>query len=368
MRIAAIHVYQRHLPVADGAYHMASASVTALDTTLVQIRTDTGLCGWGETCPLGPVYQPHHAKGARAALAELCPGLVGMDPLALESVRAAMDERLNGHEYAKAALDMALWDLAGRHYGARVCDLLGGARTERVPAYYATTVDTPQATARAAAAKADEGFSRLQIKVGGRAIATDIEALRAAHEAVGHRVRLAADANRGWTTGDAVLVSNACAALPMVLEQPCNTIDEITSIRGQLRHPIYLDESATDLPATLRAIGANSCDGLALKVTRAGGISVMRTLRDVCAARSLPHTCDDAWGGDLVAAACVHVAATVAPRRLEGVWIAGPHIGEHYDPVNGIASRNGAIEVPRGPGLGIDIDPQMMGAPIASHY
>lgn len=57
-------------------------------------------------------------------------------------------------------------------------------------------------------------------------------------------------------------------------------------------------------------------------------------MRDICDARSLPHTCDDAWGGDIIAAACVHVGATVTPSRFEGSWIAAPYIDGHYDEEN----------------------------------
>ena len=67
MKITEIHIYAHALPVKDGPYRMASTAVWSLDSTLVKLVTDTGLVGWGETCPVGPVYQPHHAAGARAA-------------------------------------------------------------------------------------------------------------------------------------------------------------------------------------------------------------------------------------------------------------------------------------------------------------
>lgn len=366
MRIDAIHMYRRELPVAGEPFRMARTSVDTLDTTVVQIMADNGTCGWGETCPVGPVYQPHHALGARAALREIAPALIGRDPLAIDCNRTAMDRRLNGHEYAKAALDIALHDLRGQYYGARVCDLLGGARAERVPSYYATAVGAPEETARIAADKAAQGFARIQVKLGGRALEADIETIRAVAAAVDPRVRLVADANRGWSARDTLIASNACTDIPLTLEQPCNTLEELCTIRSQLRHPVFLDESAIDLSAVLRAISAGACDGFGFKVTRAGGISAMPALRDVCAARSLPHTVDDAWGGDIIAAACVQVAATVVPERLEGVWIAQPYIDGHYDAHGGIRIRDGHIDVPTGPGLGLDIDPDQFGEPVAS--
>jgi L-alanine-DL-glutamate epimerase-like enolase superfamily enzyme len=185
-------------------------------------------------------------------------------------------------------------------------------------------------------------------------------------EAVGAQARLAVDANRGWTARDALRFSRECADVPVVLEQPCNTADEIAAIRARIGHAIYLDESADDLNAVLRAIGQGVCDGFGFKVTRMGGLAAMTAVRDVCAARSMPHTVDDAWGGDIIAAACTHLAATVDPALLEGVWLAQPYIEGHYDSANGVRIENGCIRVPEGPGLGVVPDDGAFGAPAAS--
>jgi L-alanine-DL-glutamate epimerase-like enolase superfamily enzyme len=103
-----------------------------------------------------------------------------------------------------------------------------------------------------------------------------------------------------------------------------------------------------------------------MKVTRIGGLQAMTTVRDICEARSMPHTCDDAWGGDIIAAACTHIGATVDPSRLEGVWLAAPYIDDHYDPEAGIRIEGGHIRVPQRPGLGVDPDERRFGAAIVS--
>lgn len=367
MKITEIHVYAHDLPVKNGPYTMANAEVWSLDTTLVKLVTDAGLVGWGETCPVGPTYQAHHAKGARAALEEMAPGLIGADPLTPVALRRRMDGLLNGHRYAKAAVDIAAHDLMGKHYGARVADLLGGAVTERVPSYYATGVGAPDDIARIATEKVAEGYPRLQVKIGGRPVEIDIETVRKVWERVGGRVRLAVDGNRGLTTRDALRLSRECPDIPFVMEQPCNTIEEIAAIRGQLRHAVYIDEAGEDLATVLRVVGQGLCDGFGMKVTRIGGLSAMATFRDICEARALPHTCDDAWGGDIIAAACTHIGATVAPRLSEGVWLAAPYIEGHYDPENGIAIEGGHIRLPDGPGLGVVPDETLLGAPVASY-
>ena len=365
MRIAEIHIYQHDLPVKNGPYTMANAQVWALDTTLVRVVSDTGLEGWGETCPVGPTYAEAHAKGARAALAEMAPGLIGAEVAPLTLYRA-MDGLLNGHNYAKAAIDIATFDLIGHATGLRVADLLGGAGTERVPSYYATGVGEPDEIARLAAEKVAEGYPRLQIKVGGRPVEVDIAVIRKVWETVGGKARLAVDGNRGWTTRDALRVSRECPDIPFVMEQPCNTVDELRQIRARIGHPIYMDENAVDLGTVIGASGAGLVDGFGMKLTRIGGLQRMAAFRDICEARSLPHTCDDSWGGDIIAAACTHIGATVNPRLLEGVWLAAPYIDGHYDSENGIEIENGHITLPTGPGLGITPDITSFGAPVAS--
>lgn len=365
MRISAIRVYGKLLPVRGRAYRMASASVESLESTIVEIVADNGLSGWGETCPIGPVYQPHHMLGARAALQELAPALIGSEVDSTGAIYRRMDGALTGHGYAKAAIDIAVHDLLGKHLGVPVSVLLGGALTDRVPSYYSTTVGDPGETARIALEKAREGYPRLQIKIGGRPIEQDIETIHKVWEAVGYSARLVVDGNRGLTIAGALLVDRMCASVPFVFEQPCNTMDEVATLKGRMTHPVYLDENTEDLNAVLRAVSLGIADGFGFKVTRLGGLSRMMTARDICAIRSLPHSCDDAWGGDIIAAACVHLGSTVDPRRFEGAWIAQDYISGHYDSENPVVISGGHIAVPDRPGLGVTPDQGVFGEPIA---
>lgn len=366
MKIREIHIYQHDLPVKNGPYTMANAEVWALDTTLVKIVADNGLIGWGETCPVGSTYAPSHALGARAALTEISAELIGANLLGIRALHRKMDSLLNGHNYAKAAIDIAAHDLLGKHTGLSVATLLGGATTNRIPSYYATGVGTPDNITRLAKEKIAEGYPRLQIKVGGRPVEIDIEVIRKVWEIVAGKAKLAIDGNRGWTTRDALRVSRECPEIPFIMEQPCNTIDELRAIRGQVQHAIYMDENSVDLSTVIQAAGTGLIDGFGMKVTRIGGLQPMSVFRDVCDARNLPHTCDDSWGGDIIAAACTHIGATIQPRLLEGVWLAQPYIEGHYDPKNGVKVKDGHIDLPDGPGLGIVPDEDQFGVPVAS--
>lgn len=353
MKLAKITIYRHDLPVKGGGYQMANAMVTTLDTTLVRLETDCGQVGWGETCPVGPTYAPSHAAGARAALIEMAPNLIGArldEPL---NLHRQMNSLLNGHRYAKAAIDIAAYDALGKKLNRSVASLLGGAMTDSVPSYYASGVGTPEEIAAIATQKVAEGYPRMQVKIGGRPVEEDIAVIRKVWDVVGGRMRLAVDGNRGLSTADALTLSRSCQDVPFVLEQPCDSLEEIACIRPMLNHPVFVDESATDIATVLRIVGTGLADGFGMKVTRIGGLQPMSVFRDICEARHLPHTADDAWGGDIIAAACTQFGATVDPKRMEGVWLAQPYIEGHYDSSNGIRIESGHIKLPDGCGLGV---------------
>ncbi len=365
MRIVELHIFQKKLKLKH-PYTMAGVVLNTLDSTIVKLVTDSGLVGWGETCPVGPTYQPEHALGARAALTQIAPALIGESALTPLLIRRTMDAHLNGHNQAKSTIDVAVMDLIGKHYKTRVCDLLGGAKCEIVPSYYVIGIASPDDSVRQAEAKVGEGYPRLQIKCGGREIQEDIAVVRKIWETVGTKAHLAVDANRSLSTRDALLLSETCRDIPFILEQPCNTMDEIATIRKQIHHPLYLDENIETISHVLHAISNNLCDGFGFKLTRMGGLNAMATAREICAARTMPHTCDDSSGGDIIAAACVHIGATVEPRLLDGVWIGAPYYEEHYDPEQGIEVNSGHIALPTGYGLGINPNESCFGQAVAS--
>ena len=104
-----------------------------------------------------------------------------------------------------------------------------------------------------------------------------------------------------------------------------------------------------------------------MKITRIGGLQNMRIFRDICEIRNLPHTCDDSWGGDIIAAACTQIASTVRPELCEGAWLAAPYIEGHYDEQNPVEIVDGHIKRPTGTGLGIAPDIKIFGEPIATY-
>ena len=126
MKITGITVWQKTLPLTK-PYWLSGGRLKfeALDSTFARIETSAGVIGWGEGCPWGETYLPAFGGGIRAALALLAPVLLGENPGDIERLNRAMDQALPGHPYAKAALDLALWDIAGKRAGAPLFELFG---------------------------------------------------------------------------------------------------------------------------------------------------------------------------------------------------------------------------------------------------
>ena len=366
MKIARVDVYHCELTYVHGTYVMSGGrEVRALDSTLVRVTADNGLQGWGEVCPLGATYLPAHAEGARAALSLLAPALIGIDPTNLAAVNDAMDATLSGHGYAKSPIDVACWDLTGRALGVSVATLLGGVRQDRFPLYVAVPLGSPDQMTHFVMARRREGVHRFQLKIGGD---PTLDGLRARQivEATGPEDLVIADANCGWRVNDAIMAARAMEPLPrLYFEQPCPTMEECIEVRKHTTLPMVYDEVVTDLPSLLRAIREGGAGAVNLKVSRVGGLTKARLLRDVCDELGLQVTIEDAWGGDVVSATSAHLAASTRARCLFTVSFMNDWTNEHvagHQP----RSANGFGSAPTGPGLGIEVDVSRLGKPLFS--
>jgi len=308
MKIARIFAHRVELPLKEGSYKWSGGkSVSVFDSTIVGVETECGLVGYGEVCPLGPFYLPAYAEGVRAGLRELAPHLIGLNPRGLSVVNRRMDAALKGHPYVKSGIDIACWDILGKATGLPVCELMGGRFGENLRLYRAISQMPPEQMARNIAGYRNEGYTRFQLKVGGDPD-QDIERIRAARAILSSGERLVADANTGWTQHEAMRVVRAVRDLDVYIEQPCETYEECLAIRRSTDHPFVLDENIDSLQMLLRAKADLAMDVVNLKISKLGGLTKTRQVRDLCVAMGIAMTLEDSWGGDITTAAIAHLA------------------------------------------------------------
>jgi cis-L-3-hydroxyproline dehydratase len=366
MQIQRIDVFNFDLTYVHGTYVMSGGRVVeSLPSTIVRVTTDDGLTGWGEVCPLGTTYLPAHAAGARAALAVIGPAVLGLDPTNVASVNEAMDLALMGHAYAKSPIDIACWDLLGQACGVSVTTLLGGARQDRFPLYVAVPLGTPEEMRDYVLARRDEGTHRFQLKIGGDP-AVDGQRARQVIEATGDDDLVVADANCGWRLNDAIIAARLMEDLPrLYFEQPCPTMEECIEVRKRTTLPMVYDEIVNDVPTLLRAVRDGGAGAFNLKVSKVGGLTKAKLMRDLAQELGIQVTIEDTWGGDIVSATSAHLAASTRSEALLTVSFMNDWCNEHvagYQP----RSAAGYGSAPTGPGLGITVDATTLGSPIAT--
>lgn len=308
MKIVAIRAWQVDLPLREGRYNWSGGNFMEIfDSTVVAVETDEGITGYAECCPLGSAYLPSYAKGVRAGIAEIGPKLIGLDPTDLGPLNRRMDAVLRGHLYVKAPIDIACWDILGKVAGLPVYKLLGGAEQDDIALYRAISQEDVSVMAEKIAGYRAEGYTRFQLKVGGDA-ADDIARIKACRAILQPSDILVADANTGWTMADAARVVNAVRDLDVYIEQPCMSYEESVSIRRRTSLPFVLDENIGDVGALMKGIADDAFDVINLKISKVGGLTKAKLMRDLCVANHIPMTIEDTWGGDIVTATIAHLA------------------------------------------------------------
>jgi L-alanine-DL-glutamate epimerase-like enolase superfamily enzyme len=264
---------------------------------------------------LGPAYLPAYAEGARTGIKEIGPKLLGLDPRDLGILNRRMDAALRGHPYVKSAIDVACWDILGKACDLPVVTLLGGRHGEAFRLYRAISQEAPAEMAKRVGQYRGEGYSKFQLKVGGDAD-TDIERIQACAAQLQRGDVLIADANTGWLMHQAARVVDAVKDIDVYIEQPCMSYEECRAIRDRTQRPFILDEVIDSLSAVLKGYQDHAMDAINVKISKVGGLTRAREIRDLCVSLGIAMTIEDTWGGDIVTAAIAHLAHSTPPEFL----------------------------------------------------
>ncbi|CAI7652906.1 unnamed protein product [Penicillium manginii] len=315
MQITEVTVFTYKANYNYGTYTMSGGRVNDGEPSLViRIRTDSGIEGWAENAPLGSDYLPSSFTGELAALKELSPKILGLDPRSPASVAAVLDRHMLSGLAAKSIIDMACWDILGKSVGLPTHVLLGGNLAKEVPAFCVIGFGDPVSAVKKAKAEAAKGVIAMQLKVGDDPL-EDACRIRAIYEALPKNVRLFPDANTGWNIEQAVTYCRALGQdITIPLEQPCRTLADSAEVGRRTGVPIIADEY-------LVAAHKAGITGVNIKLSRVGGFTKARILRDTAVALDMMVTVDDTWGCALTTAQNTQLAASTRPDRLRAVDI-----------------------------------------------
>jgi L-alanine-DL-glutamate epimerase-like enolase superfamily enzyme len=325
---------------------------------LVRIHTDEGLTGVGEAP--GPTLPTIQA----IIHSELQQFLLGEDPLRVEWLVHRLEEFTRNWSrianYAIAGLELALLDLKGKALGVPVAELLGGFCREEARMVGYLFIDEPEASARKAADFVAAGFDELKLKVG-RDYRQDHDALAAIRDRVGPDVKIRIDANMNWSVPAAVKWIRGLERYDLqYVEQPVPDfdLDALAQVRRSVSVPIAADEACTDVRSALELIKRDACDVLVVYPSEAGGLTRARQIAALADAAG-KWCAIGSWAELGVAtAANVHVVASSANFP----FASDTHYPLQEDDVlvERLDMSTGSVRVPRGPGLGVELDEEAL--------
>lgn len=367
MKIAAIETFDLSCPL-ERPFGWSQGWLDRRSTTLVKVVADDGLVGWGE--------------GASADLINglLAPLLIGQDPMDRTGLWERMFHALyNGNNAvglagsALSALDMALWDLAGKAADLPVCALLGGKVRDKVAVYatglYYTEGEFPDRLLNEAQGYVAEGFKGMKTKVGGLSMSEDVARVRALRDAIGPDIHLMVDANEAYNATTAIRLGQKLAELDLVwFEEPVNAqdLDAYLEVKAALPMAIAGGENLRTRYEFKPYLTRRAYDIVQPDVMHCGGITEMQrvcAMANACGIQVNPHV----WGSPVMIAATLHVAATLPPcppARNAQPYLQEPVMEFDRTP-NTIREticavpfdhEDGFVRVPTGPGLGIEVD------------
>jgi o-succinylbenzoate synthase len=327
-----------------------------LETTVVEVVDDDGVSGYGEAPQVWRVTGESLA-GAEACLSGPLADVVrGRSVDDLPDLGAALLDAVVGNFGAKAAMDVALHDLAARQAGVSLAVFLGGSTgAQRVPTDVTVSAGEPDELAATATKRTAEGFTVLKLKVGTDA-AHDVARVRAVREAA-PEARIRVDANQGWTPDQAIAVIRAMedAGLDVeFVEQPVERHDVrgLATVTAAVDTPVMADESVLGLRDHAAVIDLRAADLVNVKLAKCGGLGVARTLLERTRAAGMGTIVGSMMEGPIgvgAAAALVAAVGTSHVSDLDAAWWASA------SPVVGGATYDaGVIVLPGTPGLGID--------------
>ena len=333
----------------------ALRSTTTVETLLVRITDTDGVTGWGEAPQVWQVTGESLAGAEDCVSGPLAPLLRGADPDDLVPLCRVVSGAVAGNHGAKAAVDVALHDLAARRRGVSLPTFLG-ASSHRVPTDVTVAAGSPESLAATARQRVTDGFTVLKLKVGTEA-ATDVARVRAVRDAVGPSVRIRLDANQGWTAKDAVRVIRALEDAGTdveLVEQPVAGPDlaGLAWVTARVGTPVMADESVYGVRDLVEVVRRRAADLVNVKLAKCGGLSAARTLLELARAHEMGAVVGSMMESHVgVGAAASLAAAYGGPvvSDLDAAWWASS------SPVTGGLRYDGAtVVLPEKPGLGIE--------------
>ncbi|WP_291295468.1 mandelate racemase/muconate lactonizing enzyme family protein [Elioraea sp.] len=342
-----------------GSYRTALGASAVSEHAIVFVETDVGLTGIGEA---SSVFRRRGRLLARDIDAAIAPAVIGEDPTRIRHLAERIEASIDGAEEAKAAVEMALWDITGKHLGVPVYALLGGKVRDRVPLSYSVPFGEPDQMAAFAAERVRAGHRTIKVKIG-NAHARDIAAVAAVRAAIGPDVKLRVDANMALPTAkDAIRLVAAIDRYDIELfEQPLapRALSAMAEVRRGIAPPLMADESIRTPGDAMDVIRHGAADIANVYVSEAGGLLAASKIFTLCEAAGLPCMIGSMPEFGIGTAAQIHLGVAMTNLGPDSDTCGSLYHAEDLL-VTPLRIEDGFAYPPEAPGLGVEIDMRVL--------
>ncbi|VXB50620.1 N-succinyl-L-Arg/Lys racemase [Arthrobacter sp. 9V] len=346
------------LPLTE-PFVVSYASYPSMPSIILTLETDDGLMGFGESVPDGHITGETPTGSVEALRTELLPAVLGLDPRDITAIHQRLDAALKGCGAAKAAVDIACWDLAGKAAGRPVYSLLGGRRPQQPTIARVMSILAPDVLAAQAVVARQEGYRHLKMKLGG-GDGLDIERVRAVRAAIGMDMGIRVDANQGWE--DPATALTMIRALEQYdidwVEQPilADDIDGFRLVRQGTVMRLMADESVVDARDLAHFVRDRSVDMVNLKLMKSGGITPCHRLATQAELGGLKVQIGSMLETSIASSAGFHLA--LSHPNIVSTELSGPmRFAKEPGDLKYVVPD---VQITEKPGLGVEVDVDML--------
>ena len=353
MKITAVRMGTISVPLRT-PFKTALRTVSSVEDVIVEIHTDDDRIGYGEAPPTGPITGDTTLAIIGAIQDHIAKSIIGMDVDDFEDILQKVQKSIVGNTSAKAAVDMALWDLYGQKYGIPVYKLMGGAR-KNIVTDITISVNDPETMVRDSLIALERGYDCLKMKVGINP-EMDVARLKAVRQAVGNDVTIRIDANQAWNAKQAVKILNAMQEQGLQIELveqpvPAHDLDGMKYVTERSYVPVLADESLYSPADAATILRMGAADLLNIKLMKCGGLYNALKICTMAEVYGVECMIGCMLEAKISVNAAVHLAC--AKKVITKVDLDGPVLCSEDPILGGAVFKEKDITVSDAPGLGI---------------
>jgi o-succinylbenzoate synthase len=337
-------------------FKTALRSVESIEDVVVIVETDKGLVGYGSASATPVITGDTHGSVIDAINTIIKPKILGYDIENINEITHRIQSSMINNTSAKAAVEIAIYDLWGQLYKAPLYKLLGGG-SSKLSTGVTISLNSIDEMVSDSLKALDDGFNILKIKVGTN-INEDIARVKVIHQAVGSQAQLRLDINQGWSAKQTVYAVQHLEKNDIqleLIEQPvmADDIEGLKYISERVNTPIMADESAFGPKQVIELVKSRTVDIINIKLMKTGGLSNAIKIADIAAVYNVECMMGCMLEGSIAGAAAAHLTAAKS-HIITKIDLDGPALGQ-YDPViGGVNFDKSNIVIGKLPGLGIE--------------